>query len=265
MVRGKRGGNGLVIAAEGISGSESISACGSVRQPDDVLVVWGGHVQWQGVIEMNRSTSAGVAPFFDFGVTVGKGNSAGTVVIAGWEINDSRTRGIFDHHVSKPAGVNAVGVFVQQHISHGRIVDIRPLKVGVVFFAAHICAEPTWVEPVTRPGPLLTHAHASQSRNPNSIGDNRADVSRAMIDPNIFEVSCEFRARRVGQRARVSVIQIAAVIVFPTIHPRGGLDRPGIPRGGQLIAVVIRIQKKYQLQLFEIVEALDALGFDFCL
>src|SRR5260221_10057640 len=84
-----------------------------------------------------------------------------------------------------------------------------------------------------------------------------------MVHAEALKIRGELRARRVSERARISVVQVAAVKIFPAIDPCRRLDRPRVARRGQFIYIVVWIEEEHELQLLEIVQALDSLRLDF--
>ena len=73
---------------------------------------------------------AGTFPFVDFGMAVGKGEAASTVVITGGEVAPITGNGIgIDEEV---AVVDAVGMFVEESVNLGRVGDLaEPLELTV--------------------------------------------------------------------------------------------------------------------------------------
>lgn len=74
-------------------------------------------------------------------MAVGKGDSSSSIMITGREIDNPRRGGVFDHHIGKTTGIDAVGMLVQQHETHSGggvklvrlvLVHIRKRRPGLV-------------------------------------------------------------------------------------------------------------------------------------
>ena len=63
------------------------------------------------VLRYNTLFGSSILPSMDFAVTIHEIKTAGTIVVARWQINPA----IRAHAVNHPAVVNASGVFVHQH------------------------------------------------------------------------------------------------------------------------------------------------------
>src|SRR6516225_7775574 len=67
-----------------------VPARSSLGQPDHVWVVWGGDVQLEGIIVLRRRFGSLIRPLPNLRMPIGKRNASSSVMVAGWEINNSR-------------------------------------------------------------------------------------------------------------------------------------------------------------------------------
>jgi len=68
---------------------------GMLRQPEHVPIVRCCDAKWKSVVVADGCLGAGINPFFDFTMTVRKGEAASPIVVAGGPIKNVALRRIF--------------------------------------------------------------------------------------------------------------------------------------------------------------------------
>src|SRR6185295_3873632 len=111
-----------VAAAETIAlPGRSLRTSASFLHPEDIDIigaVLGPITHEIQVLFLDRRTSTRIQPFLDFGMAIGKGEAAGTVVIAGGNIDDlpgTRLVWIPRHIDDEKAVIDAVFTFIQKN------------------------------------------------------------------------------------------------------------------------------------------------------
>src|SRR5690348_10544341 len=115
------------LALVAISSKCLIPAGGALLQPGNILVVWRRDVELKVKIIFGRRDSAWVAPFVNFGVTVGEIEPAGAIVVAGREINNVTAGALLIHCDNEISVVDAFLAFVNEDPRFGRawVEEIR--------------------------------------------------------------------------------------------------------------------------------------------
>ncbi|MFN9951777.1 MAG: hypothetical protein ACK55I_01665, partial [bacterium] len=113
---------------------------------------------------------------------VGEADARGPVVVAGRVVDDPGRSGTFHHLVGVAAGIDAVGMLVQQHVhlrgAHGG--DVRGLLEDAVALLAVLVARSRG-QPAARAAHRLAHAHAPHPGVFPAPEAHHAQVRRAFV------------------------------------------------------------------------------------